>query len=57
MISVRRGLLAVLALLIIAGAAWPLSAQQFPENTYQELRWRSVGPYRGGRTRAVAGVP
>ncbi len=57
MISVRRGLLAVLALLIIAGAAWPLSAQQFPENAYQELRWRSVGPYRGGRTRAVAGVP
>jgi photosystem II stability/assembly factor-like uncharacterized protein len=21
------------------------------------LRWRSIGPYRGGRTRAVAGVP
>src|SRR5438876_8942562 len=21
------------------------------------LRWRNVGPYRGGRTRAVAGVP
>src|SRR5919109_703551 len=21
------------------------------------LRWRNVGPYRGGRTRAIAGVP
>jgi len=32
-------------------------AQQFPLNTYQEMRWRMVGPYRGGRTRAAAGVP
>jgi len=24
---------------------------------YAGLRWRSIGPYRGGRTRAVAGVP
>src|SRR5438477_9123190 len=21
------------------------------------LRWRNIGPYRGGRTRAIAGVP
>jgi len=27
------------------------------EGTFQELRWRSVGPYRGGRTKAAAGVP
>ena len=32
-------------------------AQQFPENMYQEMRWRMIGPFRGGRTRAVAGVP
>ena len=32
-------------------------AQQYPENTYQELRWRMIGPTRGGRTRACAGVP
>jgi len=31
--------------------------QQFPENLYQEMRWRMIGPFRGGRTRAVAGVP
>lgn len=30
---------------------------QVPENTYQELHWRMVGPMRGGRTRAAAGVP
>jgi photosystem II stability/assembly factor-like uncharacterized protein len=32
-------------------------AQQFPESMYQEMRWRMIGPFRGGRTRAVAGVP
>ena len=25
-------------------------------NLYQDLRWRSVGPHRGGRATAVAGV-
>src|SRR5438477_9526710 len=25
-------------------------------NTYQDLRWRSVGPHRGGRSTAAAGV-
>jgi hypothetical protein len=24
--------------------------------TYQDLRWRSIGPFRGGRVTAVAGV-
>ena len=36
-----------------ANAAW----SQVPENTYQELHWRMIGPFRGGRTRAAAGVP
>jgi len=30
---------------------------QVPENAYQELHWRMIGPFRGGRTRAAAGVP
>ena len=32
-------------------------AQSYPESTYQDLHWRMIGPFRGGRTRAVAGVP
>jgi photosystem II stability/assembly factor-like uncharacterized protein len=32
-------------------------AQQYPDSTYQELRWRMIGPTRGGRTRAACGVP
>jgi len=31
--------------------------QQVPENSYQELHWRMIGPFRGGRTRAATGVP
>jgi len=32
-------------------------AQQILENTYQDLHWRMIGPFRGGRTRAATGVP
>ena len=35
----------------------PLAAQSFDQRLFAEMRWRSIGPYRGGRTRAVAGVP
>ncbi len=47
-------LLAICEFLVHPGAT--LCAQQFPENAYQELHWRMIGPFRGGRTRAVAGV-
>jgi photosystem II stability/assembly factor-like uncharacterized protein len=33
------------------------SSAQVPESLYSDLHWRMVGPFRGGRTRAVAGVP
>jgi photosystem II stability/assembly factor-like uncharacterized protein len=33
------------------------SSAQVPENLYSDLHWRSIGPMRGGRTRAAAGVP
>jgi len=34
-----------------------IAGQQIPENTYQDLHWRMIGPFRGGRTRAATGVP
>ena len=43
----------VSALLLAAGA---LRAQVDPA-TYSELRWRHIGPFRGGRTVAGVGVP
>ncbi len=45
--------LAFFAILLPASISWT----QVPENTYQELHWRMIGPFRGGRTRAAAGVP
>ena len=33
----------------------PLSAQQYPATLLSGLRWRDVGPMRGGRSYAVAG--
>jgi photosystem II stability/assembly factor-like uncharacterized protein len=41
------------AIFLAAATMWA----QIPENTYQELHWRMIGPFRGGRTRAAAGVP
>jgi photosystem II stability/assembly factor-like uncharacterized protein len=29
----------------------------YPENTYESLSYRSIGPFRGGRSAAVTGVP
>jgi photosystem II stability/assembly factor-like uncharacterized protein len=32
------------------------SAQQIPESLYSEMKWRMIGPFRGGKVNAVAGV-
>jgi photosystem II stability/assembly factor-like uncharacterized protein len=50
---VLRSCLCISVLLCIR----PGIAQGVPENTYQELHWRMIGPFRGGRTRAATGVP
>jgi photosystem II stability/assembly factor-like uncharacterized protein len=38
-------------------ASCPAAAQQFDESLFKGMKWRSIGPYRGGRVLAVAGVP
>ena len=36
----------------------PIStAQQFPPSLFSGLHWRLIGPFRGGRSNAVTGVP
>ncbi len=47
----------VLSVLAACAAANYAGAQQYSPALYQEMRWRLIGPHRGGRTRAVAGVP
>src|SRR5438034_4685386 len=43
-----------LTILLATIAPCPLSADAGFDDA---LRWRNVGPFRGGRTRAIAGVP
>jgi photosystem II stability/assembly factor-like uncharacterized protein len=58
MASVRRALLLVLPAALLAGViAAPAATQGFDPQLFQEMRWRLIGPFRGGRALAVAGVP
>src|SRR5215475_9152694 len=34
-----------------------LGAQNFDPKFYSALRWRDIGPFRGGRTVGAAGIP
>jgi photosystem II stability/assembly factor-like uncharacterized protein len=43
------------AFLLLCAAV--LSAQTFDSSLYSGLRWRMIGPFRGGRTVGAAGIP
>jgi len=34
-----------------------VSAQPLDPSLYQDLHWRSIGPFRGGRTVSISGIP
>ena len=42
---------------LTAVTAIPSCAQQYEQRLFSELRWRCIGPFRGGRTVAITGVP
>ncbi len=50
----RFAILAVVAGLL---ASVPLAAQPYNEALFKGMKWRLIGPFRGGRVLAVAGVP
>jgi photosystem II stability/assembly factor-like uncharacterized protein len=52
----RLGLVVSLAVLTLA-APPTASAATIPDAAFNSIPWRSIGPYRGGRALAVAGVP
>jgi photosystem II stability/assembly factor-like uncharacterized protein len=56
LIRVRRVLCVVMAFSSFFAGRFAC-AQQYPEKLYQGMHWRMIGPFRGGRTRAVAGIP
>src|SRR5262249_6319317 len=43
----------ILLSVLVPAAAWP---QQVDPSLYSGLRWRMIGPFRGGRSNAVSGV-
>src|SRR5213083_1670600 len=53
----RKIVLPVGALALVFGLLSSTTAQQFNPNLYQNLRWRCIGPHRGGRTVGATGVP
>jgi photosystem II stability/assembly factor-like uncharacterized protein len=55
--SIRR--LAAVFILSIAGTALATAAkaESYDPGLFRELRWRMIGPHRGGRTKAAAGIP
>jgi hypothetical protein len=55
-IRISRLVMCALVSFAILPCARVTKAQQYPESTYQEMRWRMIGPTRGGRTRASCGV-
>jgi hypothetical protein len=42
---------------LLGAVASSMMAQAPPQSTYAEMRWRSIGPPRAGRARALSGVP
>src|SRR5881227_2419905 len=52
-----RSALLLSSLAVALPAALPVRAQSIPSRAYSALRWRLIGPHRGGRVLAVAGVP
>ena len=56
---------AILALGLVILLDLPIQSQSeqkanqagFDESLYNSIQWRGIGPYRGGRSAAVTGVP
>src|SRR5882724_5435047 len=55
--SKRHRIAAPLAFVFLMATCAPVVAQQFNPDLFKSLHWRDIGPFRGGRVRAVAGVP
>ena len=52
-----RSKLAVLSLLLAVPVIPIAQTQNVDTKALTEMRWRNLGPFRGGRTRALTGVP
>jgi len=54
---IRRALASIsMALAMFAIQSLSTNAQSYEQKLFQEMRWRCIGPFRGGRTVAITGV-
>ncbi|HTH52182.1 MAG TPA: hypothetical protein VL501_09630 [Pyrinomonadaceae bacterium] len=53
----RRPVIALLAILAAVSFFNVAFGQGFDQSTFGEMRWRNIGPFRGGRVNGVTGVP
>ncbi len=56
MSTCQRILFRILLMLIVPAAVFVSARQPFSKDLYSGLRWRMIGPFRGGRVNAVSGV-
>jgi photosystem II stability/assembly factor-like uncharacterized protein len=57
-VNLKRRLAPVVSCLVaFVACATFAAAQQFDQRLYQGMRWRMIGPFRGGRTVGASGVP
>ncbi|MGC2530576.1 MAG: hypothetical protein WA639_22740 [Candidatus Acidiferrum sp.] len=54
--SVTKVCSVLVAIVLVGLTGTALRAQTLSENTLKAMKWRQVGPFRGGRALAVAGV-
>src|SRR5262249_16640876 len=52
----RAGILISFALVLAAALSCPAITQQVDHNLSSGMRWRMIGPFRGGRSNAVSGI-
>ena len=45
-----------LVVAMTALGSFSASAQTYDQKLFQEMQWRCIGPFRGGRTVAITGV-
>src|ERR1051325_6012643 len=55
--ATRRRFLTASIIFLVFISCGSAFAQQFSPELFKSLHWRNIGPFRGGRTRAVTGVP
>lgn len=55
--ATRRFLAILLTLVVVSVSGKGSFAEQYDETLFQEMQWRMIGPFRGGRTKAAVGIP